>query len=277
MNGRRHSLLRKMWLALSLTALLCGAALAEPRQPPVIAVIIDDMGNHETWGEAALELPGAVTYAFLPHTPYAASLAEKTHARGRQVMLHLPMDSADGNALGPGALTLHMDESELQQTLTENLQAVPYVEGINNHMGSLLTRHPGAMAWVMEAISARQDQLFFIDSRTTRETVAQAVAQEYRIPSSRRNVFLDNDRDPAAIRAQFSQLLDLARQEGSAVAIGHPYPETVTVLKALLPGLQGNGIRLVRASEMIQLQQRRNSRWQQRSSPWLRVAKSSKP
>ncbi len=278
MSSDRQPLLRKLQLALALGVLLCAVALAEGLDgPPVIAVIIDDMGNQKAWGEAALELPGAVTYAFLPHTPYAASLAEKAHARGRQVMLHLPMDSADGKALGPGALTLHMDQAEIRQTLEADLQAVPYVAGINNHMGSLLTRHPGAMAWVMEAISKRRKPLFFIDSRTTKETVAQDMAREYRVPSSRRNVFLDNDRNPAAIRAQFRKLLVLARREGSAVAIGHPYPETVAVLGTLLSELPGEGIRCVTASEMIQLQQRRNSRWQQPSSPLLRVAKNSKP
>lgn len=275
MTERRRPFLRRRWLALWLAGLVSAAPRAA--EPVPVSVIIDDMGNQQAWGEAALTLPGQVTYAFLPHTPHAAALAERAHASGRQVMLHLPMASAEGRALGPGALMLHMNEREFKETLIRDLQAVPHAAGVNNHMGSLLTRHPGAMAWVMEGIRAQSPGLFFVDSRTAPETVAQDVALEYGVPSTRRNVFLDNQRDPAAIRHQFRRLLALARREGSAVAIGHPYPETVAVLKELLPALERQGVRLVRASEMIQLQQRRHSPWQQPSSPWLRVAKNSKP
>ena len=274
-SRRRRRPARWPW-GICLALLLSAAGAGEPG-PVALALIIDDMGNQRDWGEAALELPGEVTYAFLPHTPHAADLARRAHARGRQVMLHLPMASAEGNPLGPGALTLHMDEAEFKETLADNLAAIPYVAGVNNHMGSLLTRHPGAMTWVMQALRQRWPGLFFVDSRTAPETVALDVALEQGVPATRRNVFLDNERDPEAIRIQLERAVALARREGSAVAIGHPYPETVAALKRLLPTLAGRGVRLVRASRLIQLQQRRNSIWQQPSSPWLRVAKNSRP
>ncbi|MCW8847798.1 MAG: divergent polysaccharide deacetylase family protein [Sedimenticola sp.] len=260
---------------LGLLWLLSFQAIAAGKTPqPVIALIIDDMGNQAVWGEAVLELPGAVTYAFLPHTPHASRLAEQAHLKGKEVMLHLPMQSHEGNPLGPGALTLHMTEQAFKRTLDEDLKAIPYVKGLNNHMGSLLTRHPGAMAWLMQGLQARPE-LFFIDSRTTLATVAQLMANEYQIPSASRDVFLDNDRSPAAIERQFDQLIKRAQRKGYAIGIGHPYPETAKVLKQKLVALQAHGITLIPASEMVEYQRSR-SQWPASSSPSPKVAKNSK-
>jgi len=221
-----------------------------------------------------LSLPGEVTYAFLPYTPHAARLAEEAHQRGKQVLLHLPMTSHDGAALGPGALTLHMTETAFKATLLESLGAVPHAAGLNNHMGSLLTRHPGAMTWVMEALAFRRG-LFFIDSRTTPETVAQRTAREHGVPTTRRDVFLDNQRDPEAIRGQFRLLLAKARKQGYAVGIGHPYPETIDTLKSELAGLERQNVRLIPVSELITLQQRRDP-WPAPSFHSPKVVKNSK-
>jgi hypothetical protein len=254
--------------------LLMGCAVTAAAEQPAITIIIDDMGYNEALGLAAVRLPGAVTYAFLPHTPFAARLAEQAHARGKQVMLHLPMDSFDETPLGPGGLSLHMTQTDFLQTLDQSLQAVPHVTGINNHMGSLLTRHPGAMEWLMQGLRARTP-MFFVDSRTTSGSVAQRLAREQGVPNTRRDVFLDNDRDPEAIRQQLALLLKKARKQGFSVGIGHPYPETLVVLKRELAELEGQGIRLINASQMIALQ-RSHRPWQEPSSQSPKVAKNSK-
>lgn len=262
----------KLQLLLLVLAIVCRIANADER--PALAIIIDDMGNHQAQGMAALMLPGAVTYAFLPHTPYAVQLAERAHALGKEVMLHLPMDAAEGNTLGPGALRLYMSEAEFKQTLIDNLAAVPHVVGLNNHMGSLLTQHPGAMAWMMETLLERP-RYYFVDSRTTRDTVAQLVAAEYGIRNTRRDVFLDNEIETEAIEQQLMLLLQRAQERGSAVGIGHPYPQTVLVLQRFLDNLNSSGVQLITTSALIDLQQRRR-RWPEPSSPLLKVAKSSK-
>ncbi|PLX60766.1 divergent polysaccharide deacetylase family protein [Sedimenticola selenatireducens] len=264
---------------LTLLLLLLGLSVsvwpAGQSPQPVITIIIDDMGNHGGWGDAALAIPGPVTYAFLPHTPHADRLAQQAHASGKEVMLHLPMQSHEGNRLGPGALTLHMTEAAFKRTLIDNLNAIPHARGLNNHMGSLLTRHPGAMAWLMQGMRERGD-LFFVDSRTTLATVARQLALEYGVPSASRDVFLDNDRSLEAIDRQFVQLLKRARRQGYAIGIGHPYPETTQVLARRLGELTSSGIRLIPASEMIEYQRSRTL-WHASSSPSPKVAKSSKP
>lgn len=261
--------LRAVWLVWALSLPNLAAA-----RPPVIAVVIDDMGNHLVHGQAAIALPGKLTYAFLPHTPYAITLAEAAHQRGKEVMLHLPMDAHDGTDLGPGALKLHMTETDFKSTFRNGLASVPYVAGVNNHMGSLLTRHPGAMAWLMEVLQERPD-LYFIDSRTTHETVAQEQAEAFRVPNTRRDVFLDNDKAPVSINRQFQRLIDKALEQGFAVGIGHPYPETIRVLEYALAHLESLGVDLVSASELIHLQ-RSSEIWQEPSSPSQQVVKNSK-
>lgn len=246
MNGRQPVAVRLLWALLLLTA----AATAQAA-PPTIALIIDDMGNRLAAGRRAVALPGKLTYAFLPHSPHAAALAEAAHRRGKEVMLHLPMQPVKPRPLGPGAITLDMTEAALRRTLRDDLATVPHVAGVNNHMGSLITRHPGHMAWLMSELRRRGD-LYFVDSRTTRYSVALRLAEEYGVPAVRRHVFLDHKREPAAIRRQYRRLLAMARREGFAVAIGHPYPETLEVLEAVLPRLKDNGVRLVPVSRIVE-------------------------
>jgi uncharacterized protein len=241
---------------------------------PVVAIIIDDLGNRLSWDRRALALPGPVALSFLPHTPYAKKLAGKAHAGGKEIMLHLPMESESGQKLGPGGLTLHMTEQQLQQTTRKALESVPHVSGLNNHMGSLLTRHPGAMSWLMDVVK-EHGGLFFVDSRTSGRTVANRVALEKRLPTVRRDVFLDNIRKQSAIRKEFRRLLRLARKRGYAVGIGHPYPETMQVLKQELSRLSASGIQLIPVSRMVQMQKGDNQRRASlHHSP--RVVKSSK-
>ena len=236
-------------LTLGLGLLAAATATAQPR----LAVVIDDLGNRLADGHRTVTLPGPVTCAFLPGTPHAPALAELAHRTGKEVILHQPMQSVAGQALGPGAITLDMTRPAMVRTLRANLRALPHVAGMNNHMGSLITRHPGHMTWVAAALREAAPGLYFLDSRTSPRTVAERMAREVGVATTRRDVFLDNVRDPEAIRAQLWLAAERARRQGSAVAIGHPYPETLEVLEAELPRLALAGIHLVPASRVVAL------------------------
>jgi len=256
---------------------LLGLLLALPaaaQTPLRVAIIIDDLGNSQHLGRQAVELPGAVTYAILPQRPYSREIALRAHARGREVMLHLPMQTIDGRALGAGGLHLNMAREEFARQLQASLSAVPHVSGVNNHMGSLLTQHPGAMRWLMDDLQCF-DRLYFVDSRTDTRSVARRYAQEAGLASAQRDVFLDNEQDEDYVRGQFRRLIEKARQHGSAVGIGHPYPETLAVLAEELPLLAAEGIQLVPVSRLVERQ--RNERlWHASSSPLPTAAKSSR-
>jgi polysaccharide deacetylase 2 family uncharacterized protein YibQ len=230
---------------------------------PAIALIIDDLGTKRKLGKRIVNLPGPVACAFLPYGEYTASLARQAHGQHKEVMLHLPMQAVEDAPamLGKGVLTLDMTKPLFRETLAHDLAAVPHLSGINNHMGSLLTRHPGSMAWLMEAIVSRGD-LFFVDSRTTSATVAEQLALEYGVPNTSRNVFLDNVQTMAAVREQLQKLIAIARRDGTALGIGHPYPATVAVLAEELGQLPQQGVRLLPVSGVIKLQQERKTTWQ---------------
>lgn len=224
---------------------------------PVISIIIDDLGDQLSAGARAVNLPGQVTYAFLPHTSYSTLLARKAHRHDKEVMLHLPMEAVGRHNLGEGGLKISMAEKEFMRLLNEDLDAVPFIRGINNHMGSLLTQHAGYMDWVMRALKKRDD-LFFVDSRTTPHSIADSIASKYGVPNIPRDIFLDHHKNPAFIRIQFQKLLFLAKKNGAAVAIGHPYPQTLSVLEAELPKLARKGVKLVSVSELIDLVRAQN-------------------
>jgi polysaccharide deacetylase 2 family uncharacterized protein YibQ len=258
----------RAWLAaavclFAMPALASGPAPVQPAaQQAIIGLIIDDLGDRLADGRRTIALPGAVTCAILPQTTYSRRLAERAHANGKEVMLHQPMQAVNGRPMGPGGLGLDMSHKELLQTLAANLASVPYAKGVNNHMGSLLTRHPGHMAWLMDGLR-EHGGLYFVDSTTTSHTVAQRIAVEYQLPNTRRNLFLDHLREPGEILRQFVRLVERARSTGAALAIAHPYPETLTMLEQVLPHLEEFGIELVPISELINRTKiRRDELWQ---------------
>lgn len=219
---------------------------------PRVAIIIDDMGYHLANGRRAIELPGPVSFSFLPGAPRARVLAEQAHLLGKDILLHLPLQAANDEA-NPEPSEIHIDMSRerLGYTFAAALASVPYVVGVNSHRGSLLTRHPGHMQWLMEEIRDR-DSLFFIDSYTHHESVALQIALENGVAAMRRDVFLDPDPSPQAVEREFKRFKALARKRGRALAIGHPYPATLELLERELPRLVDEGFELVRVSELLQ-------------------------
>jgi hypothetical protein len=218
---------------------------------PRVAIIIDDLGYQLAAGRRAIGLPGPVTFAVLPGTPRAAVLAEWAHERGKEVLLHLPLQANSNDKVDePIGIDLDMSRETLASTFDVALSSVPYVVGVNGHRGSLLTRHPGHMQWLMEEIRARND-LFFVDSYTTAHSVALQMATEAGVSAVRRDVFLDPDRSPDTVARQFERMKLLARKRGFVVAIGHPYEATLELLEKELPKLREQGIELVTISKLV--------------------------
>lgn len=215
------------------------------------SIIIDDIGNSYEYGYDVIQLPGALTLAILPNTSYARDLARLAVKYDKEVMLHLPMQSVENHKHSPGTLDLHMTKREFVHQLRLNLSAIPYVRGVNNHMGSLLTRHPGHMSWLMGELSHR-GSLYFVDSKTTSKSIADQIAVEHRVPNLSRDFFLDPDFDEATIKQQFELFIKKVNQRGYALAIAHPHPKTIKFLQAHLAELTEQGITLVPVSQLIQ-------------------------
>ena len=242
--------------ALLLLATPVSAGIADtPASAPVIAVVIDDLGNSLEEGKRVVALPGPVACSILPHTIDGPRIAELAHAAAKEVLLHLPMESVSERPLGSGGITLEMTEGEIRATVADDLASLPHLSGMNNHEGSLITQHPGDMAWILQALHAA-GTYYYIDSYTTADSVGYQIAREQQVPAARRNVFLDDVDTEAAVREQWDRLLRLARRDGFALAIGHPRAATLRVLEEELPQLAAANVTLVAPSEIVELQQR---------------------
>ncbi len=225
-------------------------ALPVPAKEAAIVIIIDDMGNNPKELDDVLALPGPVAVAVLPLLRYSADTAKKAEAAGLTVILHLPMQPKGPlKGLGPGALMSGMSPEDIDDTLSKDLASVPGAEGVNNHMGSLLTEDKAAMGALMAGLKSRK--LFFVDSLTTAGSEGWRMAKKAGVPFARRDVFLDDLSDETYIKAQFERLVAIAKKRGIAVAIGHPRPMTLKVLGIELPNLPKQGVRLARVSEAL--------------------------
>ncbi|WP_250654949.1 divergent polysaccharide deacetylase family protein [Alkalimarinus coralli] len=238
------------------------SASAESVNQPTIAIIIDDMGNHLKTGRQLINLPYPLTLAFLPHRKHTSDLAQSAHSHNKEIMLHMPMANTSGLELGAGGLTVDMTKPNLTKTLRQAIRSIPYIQGINNHMGSALTQRREEMRWVMEELY--NYPLYFVDSRTIAASVAANTAQQYQIPSLSRDVFLDHWQTRKSVHMQFSKLIKVAKEKGTAIAIGHPHQVTADYLTWALPRLDQQGIRIATVSGLWTIRNNGNQMFSQR-------------
>lgn len=218
-----------------------------------LAIVIDDLGYNLSAPTQLLSLNLPVTFSIVPQERYSREVAERVRRAGREFIVHLPMEPAGypHDDPGPNALLLKMDDETLQARLTRHLDSLPGAHGASNHMGSAFTADSGRMAIVQETLARRG--MLFLNSKTSATPVPEAIARARGYAYLERDVFLDNERSETAIRAQLDRAIARARENGQAVAIGHPYPETLRVLRERLPRLSAEGVLLVPISELKEL------------------------
>ncbi len=217
---------------------------------PKFALVVDDLGYAAP--ELVMRLcaqPIAFSVAVLPYQEFTKESANIAFEKGKEVMLHLPMEPVgypNANP-GPDAVMFDLSEKEIRERVRKALDDIPHHTGVNNHMGSRITPDRPRMTWVLQEIKARHN--FFVDSRTEKDSVAFDVAKELGVHSVQRKVFLDDDKDFAAMEKQWNRALAIAKKEGEVLVIAHIYPETVEALEKLVPRTKGE-VRFVKAGEL---------------------------
>ncbi len=202
---------------------------------PRIALIIDDIGFSRSLARKFLDLNIPITFAILPKLDRSLDLAEEIHAYGHEIMLHQPMEPHDHKIdPGPGAIYVGYGAERITEIVRENIAKIPYAMGVNNHMGSRLTECRQEMNDVLNVIE--NNSLSFVDSVTSSRSIAYQEASRRHIPSTFRNIFLDNVRSEAYIINQLRILEEDAFKYGRAVGIGHPFPETTRAISRFLAG-----------------------------------------
>ena len=206
--------------------------------------MVDDLGLSAARTRRAIALPRAVTLSFLTYAKGLPELTAEARAAGHEILAHVPMQPQNPEwDAGERVLRAALDSAEQRQRMRWALDRVPGALGVNNHMGSAFTPDRDAMHTVLSTLHDRG--LMFLDSRTTPESAAGDVVHELGMAFAARDVFLDNAKDPDAIRASLREAARIARRTGAAVAIGHPYPVTFDVLETWIPEARARGIRLV--------------------------------
>jgi len=217
---------------------------------PKISFIIDDLGYEKEIAQKIIELDFPVTLSILPFLQNSEYIAEEGNKNNQEIMLHLPMEPNNSNIdPGPGAIKSYMSEEEIRQTVRSSIFDFPYVIGVNNHMGSKITENREIMKIILEEI--RRYNLFFIDSMTSKNSIAYKLAQEMGVKTAVRSVFLDNKNDMEYIKKQISEAREIALKDGEAIAIGHSRINTFYVLKRMVPELIKTGIEIVPASQLV--------------------------
>jgi polysaccharide deacetylase 2 family uncharacterized protein YibQ len=219
---------------------------------PKMAIVIDDLGSDKEIAREILQLNLPITFSILPFTSHSKTIAKEAHRKGKEIILHLPMEPHGYPQVQPGegVLLSEMDESALLHQLSKDIEAVPYISGVSNHMGSRLMEDQEKLKILLSELKRRG--LFFLDSRTTPQTLGFQTAKVLGLQTSERTVFLDNSLDENSIKQRIDELIQHALSAGKAIGIGHPHPSTVKSLREAIPKIKQKGIEIVPLSSLME-------------------------
>lgn len=217
-----------------------------------LAIVIDDFGYRQNTEEQILQMPLEITIAILPNSPLRKEMMAKAQKQGREILIHMPMAPVSKQPLEKDTLFPSMSEEEITRIIEQAIANVPAAKGMNNHMGSAMTSDLDAMKRVMRVLE--KHGFYFLDSMTTSRSQVNKAAEGTNIKILKRRIFLDDDKSEAAVLREFNNAVRAAKRDGFAIAIGHPHPSTVKVLKQMLPQLPAD-VELVTLSSLLNEQQ----------------------
>jgi polysaccharide deacetylase 2 family uncharacterized protein YibQ len=221
------------------------------QHPPRVAIIVDDLGYDFKMAQQFLAMDTNWTFSILPHSPFGKKIAAAADRKNIETMLHLPMEPEEYPQVdpGPGTLLMNMGPDRLLDELEKDLNFIPGIKGVNNHMGSKMTSNSTKLYQIFSNLKKRN--LYFIDSRTTSKTLGKPSARLFQLPFAQRDVFLDHVPEAAFIRKQIRLLIETAKRQGQAVGIVHPHKTTITVLQEEISDIQAQ-TEIVFASQLVQ-------------------------
>lgn len=216
-----------------------------------LAVIVDDCGYDMSSVRTLLNTGLPLNFAVLPYKPYSSDVLEMIKSDGRVVLLHLTMEPVDRSAMSEGSSTIctDMSKDKILELTRKAINSLPGVSGVNNHQGSKATADSATMTTVLQEL--RNQDLFFVDSRTSSKSVARDKAVAMGVPTARNDIFLDNSSDVQAIRKQIYKAMDIAEKNGSAIAICHARPNTAKAWSMYAEEIKNTGIELVPITDLL--------------------------
>lgn len=203
---------------------------------PKLAIIIDDMANaSQVRGLKALNLK--LNPSFFP--------PDKNHSETPKLalkfdfyMVHLPLAAINYNKPELDTLNPNDSKERIFKKIKQIKKDFKDLRYINNHTGSLFTSNEEAMRKLYEVL--KNQNIFFVDSKTIGNSKANKIAKELSMPYIQRDVFLDNEDDVNYVKKQLESAVKLAQKKGFVIVIGHPRKNTFKALeqsKDLLKGV----------------------------------------
>ena len=217
----------------------------------VIVLVIDDFGyRNDNISDGFLNLSIPITCAIIPGHTASKKFAEKAVSYGKEVIIHMPMESEN---YSPGEdeykLLTSMTSELLENKLIQAFESLPEAIGMNNHQGSKATSDSKTMTVLASVLKDRGK--YFIDSRTSSLTIGEKTMISFGVPTARRNIFLDNNNDLDKIEEQMNKLANSAKKNGVAVGLGHARKNTLTVIEKVVPDLLDKGFVFQFASQVV--------------------------
>lgn len=226
---------------------------AKAKQPETskakLAFIIDDFGYNKEVITAYNKMDIPLTYAVLPYETYSIEAANSGAAAGKDIILHLPMESVGHANAENTTISTSMTDAEIKKIVNKAIESTPHIIGVNNHQGSQATADKRVMTDILKQI--HNDGLYYIDSRTSSASIAYDTAQKLGVPTGENQLFIDNNSDVQEIEAQIQKGADIALKHGSAIIIGHARPHTVEAIRNMIEPLQKEGIEFVYVKDLL--------------------------
>lgn len=225
-------------------------SVAKGVRKPRVAIVLDDFGYNMSNFALLSEIREPITLSILPELRYSSEVAKKAKAKGYEVILHLPLESERSDVEEEAdTIRTGMSVSAVHARLAHELRTVPGASGVSNHMGSKSTSERDTMSAVFTYL--KKNDLFFLDSMTSPNSVCREVASETGIRYARRDIFLDNSNNLSDIEAQIETMRRMAKRRGLAIAVGHDRKNTIIALRRMIPELRKDGIEVVPLSEVV--------------------------
>lgn len=218
-----------------------------------IAIVIDDIGYDLSPVNEILSMDIPISLSILPCLPFSVEAAEKAQEKGKEILLHLPMEPYGYPEKNPGegCLLIDMKQEEIETRLLDAIDNVPHVSGVNNHMGSRFMEDEERLEMVLRHLKKRD--LFFLDSLTTRNSKGRNISKKIGLKYIARDVFIDNHSDVREARERLLNIIKRKDGWNTMVLIGHPYESTVEAIRETIPLFRAEGIEIVTLSDLIEL------------------------
>ncbi len=237
----------------SLTPTPSSTPSLSPEDEVWVVIVVDDLGYSLSEAREVILSSQALTLAVLPSLAYSLDISREAAEHGKEILLHLPMESHRGNHwLGPGAVMTAMNEEEVHQQIQADLYDVPGAIGVNNHMGTKATCSQETMSFVIRFLKERG--MFFLDSKVTVESVAEQIGNELGVQVLENNIFLDNEKHPEAVHERLEELKQIARRKGYAIGIAHVQcPALAAMIEEAAKNWQAEGVKIVPISRLLSI------------------------